>query len=138
MEYDTVCMSGSGLHGIAFIGALEYLNKRKHKWVFSVFFHLAWFVILSTNRLPTSVLFHDKIWNLYHPLFWIDRYKLVVVQPFAVLKRLNPDPALVIDKHTFAVRNVLTWLVRVESMFAVVHTIIAIDCRFRYSDHLFN
>ena len=27
MEYDTICMSGGGLNGFAFIGALEYLNN---------------------------------------------------------------------------------------------------------------
>jgi len=29
MEYDTICMSGGGIKGFAFIGALDYLNKKK-------------------------------------------------------------------------------------------------------------
>jgi predicted acylesterase/phospholipase RssA len=29
MEYDTICMSGGGVKGFAFIGALDYLNKKK-------------------------------------------------------------------------------------------------------------
>ena len=30
MEYDTICMSGGGLNGFAFIGALEYLNNTNY------------------------------------------------------------------------------------------------------------
>jgi predicted acylesterase/phospholipase RssA len=30
MEYDTICMSGGGLYGFAFIGALEYLNNTNY------------------------------------------------------------------------------------------------------------
>ena len=29
MEYDTICMSGAGIKGMAFIGAIDYLNKKK-------------------------------------------------------------------------------------------------------------
>ncbi len=29
MEYDTICMSGAGIKGFSFIGALDYLNKKK-------------------------------------------------------------------------------------------------------------
>jgi hypothetical protein len=29
MEYDTICMSGGGIKGFSFIGALDYLNKKK-------------------------------------------------------------------------------------------------------------
>ena len=106
---------------------------------FSVFFcHLALSIPLSTLRYPFSVFFHDKICNFHHFFFWIDRNRLVVSQPFAVLKRLNPNPALVIDEHTFSVRNVHSWLFWIESMFAVVHTIIAFDCRFRSLNHRLN
>jgi hypothetical protein len=82
---------------------------------------------LSAFSFPSTFRSHFSIRYLHNLILRVYRYALAIVQPITVLKPLNPHPSVICNEDAFAMGLVFTPVFNIETLLAVVCTLIAMN-----------